>query len=141
MDAWFDEDEQVHGHLRDPYHRVDIRESSRRVKVVVDGVTIAETPHPRVLSETGLPNRYYIAPEEVRAEYLLHSVTHTVCPYKGTASYKTIAVGTRRLEDAVWVYHEPLDGALKISGWFSFLHDEVLLEVDGQRNTSLPHDR
>jgi len=98
-------------------------------------VLIAETTRPLVLSETGLPNRYYLAPEDVKTEYLVHSETHSVCPYKGTASYKTIVLDTRRLENAVWFYPQPVDGALKISGRLSFLHEEVVVEFDGQRVT------
>ena len=135
LDAWFDEDEEVHGHLRDPYHRADVRESSRHIRITVGEVLIAETTRPLVLSETGLPNRYYLAPEDVRTEYLVHSETHSVCPYKGTASYKTVVVDTRRLENAVWFYPQPLDGVLKISGWLSFLHEEIVVEIDGQRVT------
>lgn len=135
MEAWFDEDEEIQGHLRDPYHRVDVRESSRHIRITIDDVLIAETARLLVLSETGLPNRYYLAPEDVRAEYLVHSQTQSVCPYKGTASYKTIAVGTRRLEDAAWFYPDPFDGVLKISGCLSFLHEEVVVEIDGQRVT------
>lgn len=93
MDAWFDEDGEVQGHLRDPYHRVDVRESSRHARIAVDGVVVAETDRPQVLSENGLPNRYYIPPEQVRRELLEASATHAICPYKGTASYLTLRIG------------------------------------------------
>jgi uncharacterized protein (DUF427 family) len=132
MDAWFDEDEEVQGHLRDPYHRVDVRESSVHVRVAVAGKTIAETDRPGILSETGLPNRYYIAPEDVRGEFLRQSAKHTVCPYKGTASYKTLAIGERRIEDAAWFYPQPLESAAKVRGWLCFLHEEIALAVDGK---------
>lgn len=70
IDAWYEEDERIEGHLRDPYHRVDVRESSRHVRVLADGEVIAETRRPKVLFETGLPNRYYIPPDDVRQEAL-----------------------------------------------------------------------
>ena len=60
MDEWYDEDERVEGHIRDPYHRVDVRRSSRPVRVLLDGTVLAETSRPLLLSETGLPNRFYI---------------------------------------------------------------------------------
>src|SRR2546423_924479 len=58
MDHWFEEDEEVYVHPRSPYARVDILSSSRHVKVMIGGVTVAETTHPRLLFETGLPTRF-----------------------------------------------------------------------------------
>ena len=66
MDAWFEEDEEVFTHPRDPYTRVDILPSSRHVRVEVDGVTVAESTSPRLLFETGLPARYYLPKPHVR---------------------------------------------------------------------------
>lgn len=131
MDAWFDEDEEVQGHLRDPYHRVDVRETSRHVKIVVDGEVVAESERPKLLSETGLPNRFYIPPEDTRGELLEPSATHTICPYKGAASYRTLNVGDRRIEDAAWFYPEPLENAFKIRNHLCFLAKGVNIEVDG----------
>ncbi len=103
MDEWFDEDEQVHGHLRDPYHRVDVRRSSRPVRVKAGDTVLAETTHPLLLSETGLPNRFYIPAQDVRQDLLEPSDTHTHCPYKGTASYWSVTNGGGKLTDAVLV--------------------------------------
>lgn len=133
MDAWFDEDEEITGHLRDPYHRVDVRASGRRVRVLVDGEAVADTGRPMVLSETGLPNRYYIPEDDVRRELLEPSATHTVCPYKGTASYYSVRVGGRRLADAAWYYPQPLEDSIKAGGHLCFLGEGIELEVDGAR--------
>ncbi|MBN1238143.1 MAG: DUF427 domain-containing protein [Gammaproteobacteria bacterium] len=130
MDAWYDEDEQVHAHLRDPYHRVDVRDSSSRVRVSAFGELIADTRRPKVLSETGLPNRLYIPPEDVRQQYLEASAKRTACPYKGAAAYRTIRVGDKRLEDAAWVYDEPLENALKVRGHLCFLAEGVDVAAD-----------
>ncbi|MGH8503905.1 MAG: DUF427 domain-containing protein [Gammaproteobacteria bacterium] len=132
MDAWFDEDEEIQGHLRDPYHRVDVRDTSRHVRIIAGGEVVAETRRPRVLSETGLPNRFYIAPGDVHGELLETSPTHTVCPYKGIASYRTLKLGERRIEDAAWVYHQPLENALKVRDYLCFLARGVETEVDGE---------
>src|SRR5581483_8371281 len=70
MDAWFEEDEEVFTHPRDPYTRVDILASSRHVRVEVDGVTVAESASPRLLFETGLPVRYYLPKTHVRMDLL-----------------------------------------------------------------------
>ena len=103
MDEWYDEDERVEGHIRDPYHRVDVRRSSRPVRVLLGDTVLAETTRPLLLSETGLPNRFYIPAADVRQDLLEESDTHTVCPYKGTASYWTVSAGDRKLADAVLV--------------------------------------
>lgn len=132
MDAWFDEDEEIAGHFRDPYHRVDVRATSRRVRVRVADDVVAETDRAMLLSETGLPNRYYLPADDVRRDLLEPSATHTVCPYKGTASYHTLRLNGRRLTDAVWVYPEPLEDAGKIAGYLCYGGDGVVVEVDGE---------
>jgi len=131
MDTWFDEDEEIQGHLRDPYHRVDVRESSRHVRAITAGKLVAETRRPKVLSETGLPNRFYIAPEDVRRELLEQSETRIICPYNGVASYHTVNVGGHRIPDAAWSYEQPLENALKVHGHLCFLGRGVKVEVDG----------
>ncbi len=132
MDAWFEEDEQIFVHPRDPYHRHDILDSSRHVKVTVNGEVVAETDHPKILFETGLPPRYYIPPEDVRKEALVPSDKQTQCPYKGIASYYSVEAGGGRLEDLVWYYPEPIPEAGKIKGLLCFFNEKVDLEVDGE---------
>ncbi len=129
MDEWYDEDERVEGHIRDPFHRVDVRNSSRYVRVTLGDQVLAETTRPRLLSETTLPNRFYIPREDVREDLLEPSDTHTVCAYKGTASYWSVRVGNRTLTDAVWSYPEAQGDAAKINGYLCFLHDEITTEV------------
>lgn len=135
MDAWFDEDEEVFGHIRDPYHRVDIRDTSRLVQVVAGDTIVAESRRAKVLSETGLPNRYYVPADEVRPDLLVPSATHTVCPYKGTASYRSLhrSPGGEDgvITDAAWSYPEPFDGARAIAGHLCFVADGVETMVDG----------
>ena len=91
MDAWFEEDEEVFTHARDPYTRVDILPSSRHVRIEVDGVTIAESMKPRLLFETGLPVRYYLPKTDVRMDLLAPTETASHCPYKGEAEYWSAA--------------------------------------------------
>jgi uncharacterized protein (DUF427 family) len=130
MDEWYDEDERLEGHLRDPYHRVDVRRSSRLVRVMLDGGTVlAETRRPLLLSETGLPNRFYIPQDDVRRDLLEPSDTHTVCPYKGTASYWSVRLGDRKLTDAAWSYPQARDDAAAARGYLCFGHDELTTEV------------
>jgi uncharacterized protein (DUF427 family) len=128
MDAWYEEDEQVFVHPRDPYHRIDTLDSSRRVKVRVNGEVLAQTERPKILFETGLPPRYYIPPEDV----LLQSEKTTRCPYKGIASYWSVEAGGERVEDLVWYYPDPIPEAAKIKGLLAFFNEKVDLEMDGE---------
>ncbi|WP_370326511.1 DUF427 domain-containing protein [Euzebya sp.] len=129
LDAWFDEDEQVHGHLRDPYHRVDARRSSRHVVVRHGDVVLAESTRPVVVSETGLPNRFYLPAGDVRTDLLTSSTTRTHCPYKGDASYWSLRDGSGH--DIAWSYETPFAEALPAAGHLCLLGDGVTTEVDG----------
>ncbi|MDQ3913608.1 MAG: DUF427 domain-containing protein [Actinomycetota bacterium] len=132
MDHWYEEDEEVFVHPRDPYHRVDILDSSRHVKVTVNGEVVAKTERPKVLFETGLPPRYYFPPEDVREDVLVESEKSTRCPYKGIASYWSVEAGGELIEDLIWYYPEPIPEAGKIKGRLAFFNEKVDLEVDGE---------
>lgn len=133
MDAWFDEDERIEGHLRDPYHRVDVRRSSRHVVVRSGDTVLAESSRPMVLSETGLPNRYYLPPEDVRTDLLASSTTRTVCPYKGEASYWSFRHGHRTIADVAFAYHRPFDDTARVAGHRCFIsNDDITVELDGE---------
>ncbi|MDX1621259.1 MAG: DUF427 domain-containing protein [Nitriliruptorales bacterium] len=132
MDAWFEEDEEVFVHPRDPYTRVDILQSSRHVRVEVDGVTVANTHQPRLLFETNLPTRYYIPKTDVRMDLLRPSDTHTHCPYKGQASYYDLVLEDSTYEDFVWWYPSPLLESVGIAGYVAFYNEKVDLYVDGE---------
>lgn len=129
-DAWYVEDEPVFGpHLRDPYHRVDVYESSRPATARVGDEVIAHTPRPKLLFETSLPVRVYFPAADVSPGVLAPSEKRTRCPYKGEASYWSVELGERRVEDAGWSYPTPLTEALKVTGHVSFLHDDVTVEL------------
>jgi uncharacterized protein (DUF427 family) len=132
MDGWYEEDEQVFVHPRDPYVRIDAIQSSRRVRVELDGEIIAETDHPVLLFETGLPARFYIPKEDVRLDLLEPSDTHTACPYKGVASYYSINMGDRRIKDVAWYYPDLYDEVGKIQDLLAFYPGKVdAIYVDG----------
>jgi uncharacterized protein (DUF427 family) len=131
MDEWLEEDEPVYVHPRSPYTRVDILASSRPVRVVVDGVTVADSTRPHILFETGLPPRYYLPLSDVRLDLLTPSASQTQCPYKGTASYWSLTVGAEHYDDFVWMYRSPLPESQKITGLACFYNERVDLYVDG----------
>ncbi len=93
---------------------------------------MAETGRPRILFETGLPPRYYIPPEDVKTELLKESDAQTKCPYKGTASYRSVEVNGKTTEDIAFFYPEPLPEAEKVEGYLCFLGEDVETEVDGK---------
>jgi uncharacterized protein (DUF427 family) len=131
IDAWYEEDEEVFVHPRDPYTRVDTVHSSRRVRVEVDGETIAVTSRPVLLFETGLPTRYYIPKLDVRMDLLESSDTVTHCPYKGDASYWNLRLGDKTFKDFVWAYRRPIPEIPKIENLLCFYNEKVELYVDG----------
>src|SRR5204862_6029664 len=116
MEEWLEEDEPAIGHARDPYHRVDVLDSSREVRVEIAGEVVAETRRPRALFETGLPTRWYIPPEDVRQDLLAASDNHTVCAYKGVASYRS----ARTEEDVAWFYPDPRHDAERVRDHICF---------------------
>jgi uncharacterized protein (DUF427 family) len=137
MSEWLEEDEPVYVHPRDPYKRVDILASSRRVRVELDGITVAESSQPRVLFETGLPPRYYLPLTDLRMDLLRPSENVTRCPYKGTAGYwsvdtSAVAQTGRVHKDVVWIYRSPLSESQKIAGLACFYNERVELYVDGE---------
>lgn len=131
VDAWFEEDEEVFKHPRDPYHRVDVLHSSRRVVVLVDGIVVADSMQPRLLFETNLPVRYYLPKLDVRMDLLEPTTTSSVCPYKGTAEYWSVTINGESHRDIAWGYREPISEAAKIAGLICFYNEKVDIEVDG----------
>jgi uncharacterized protein (DUF427 family) len=132
FDDWYEEDEPVAGHPRDPFHRVDVRRTARPVRIEVDGDVVAETTRARLLFETSLPVRFYLPREDVRLE--LHPGSRrSYCPYKGRASYWSIDAGGRRREDLGWSYEQPLPDAVAITGLVAFWDERVDVFLDGER--------
>jgi uncharacterized protein (DUF427 family) len=129
-DAWYVEDEVSFGpHLRDPYHRVDVNESSRTVTVRVGDRLIARTMRPKLLFETSLPVRVYVPRTDVAPGVLVESDKRTQCPYKGEATYFSLDVDGRRVEDGAWSYETPLPEAQKVTGHVCFLADAIDVDV------------
>ena len=132
VDAWYEEDEEIFVHPRDPYKRVDVLESSRCVQVVLGGTVVAETRRARFLFETRLPTRYYIPAEDVRLDVLAPSDKVSRCPYKGEARYYSAQIGGKRFADLVWTYPDPIPECLKIKGLLCFFNEHVdEIRVDG----------
>ena len=127
---WLEDDEEIIGHPRDPFHRVDIRASSAEVAVALDGVTLARTNSAQLLYETMLPVRYYLPPSDVRLDLLQESPKRTVCPYKGLASYLSYP-DSGQGDDIGWSYDRRFLDAAQIHGLICFFNERVDLTVNG----------
>jgi uncharacterized protein (DUF427 family) len=129
---WFEEDEPIYVHPRNPYTRADALRSQRHVRVELDGVLLAETASPVLLFETGLPTRYYIDPTDVAFAHLEPSATQTQCPYKGvTSGYWSVRIGDTVHADLAWTYHFPLPAVSQIAGLVAFYNEKLDIAVDG----------
>ena len=129
---WYEEDEPVLGHPRDPFDRIDCLRSSRHVVIASDGVTLADTTRATLLFETPLPTRYYVPREDVAMDLFDRTDSHTVCAYKGEASYWSARVGDTVLRDIAWSYEEPRHDAAPVAGLISFYTEKLDLTVDGE---------
>ncbi|MEU6812248.1 DUF427 domain-containing protein [Streptomyces sp. NPDC046831] len=103
-------------------HEITIEHGTQRVRVVRDGLVLAESDRPLVLRETGCPARYYLPAEDVRLDLLTASGTHTHCPFKGTASYWSLPDAP----DLVWAYPDPKPGVAEIKDHLCFYDVEVV---------------
>lgn len=127
-DRWMVEDEPVAGHLRDPYHRVDVHQSSRPVRISCDDDVIAESARPVMVFETGMLPRAYVPRRDVVAGHLAPSPTTSTCQYMGDAAYWHVHAGGRTFPDAAWSYELPLAEAMKIAGHVCFAAEGIVIE-------------
>jgi len=139
-DRWLEEDEEVIVHPHDPYHRIEVLSSSRRVQVRIEGELVAESTRPRILFETGLPPRYYLPQEDVRMETLEPVDLTTGCAYKGWATYWDVITSGGRVPAAVWSYPDPLREGELVRDLLCFFQErpEIEVEVDGVVQESSP---
>ncbi|KAL2071115.1 hypothetical protein VTL71DRAFT_12350 [Oculimacula yallundae] len=131
MDAWFEEDQQIYDHPKNPYTRIDILPSSRKIEVKIGGITVAESNNPMFLFETGLRTRYYLPKTSVNWKYLSPSTTTTKCPYKGKANYYNATVDGKEYKDIVWWYEYPITESAAVQGLVCFYNEKVETYVNG----------
>jgi uncharacterized protein (DUF427 family) len=129
MDAFYEEDERIVGHAADPYHRVDIRQTSRHLVVRDGDRVVAETRRPVVLYESGFAPRWYVPREDIDETALTPVEGQTFCPYKGLAGY--FDIGSRKR--AAWSYPEAWPEVARVSGFVSFEPDVVDVHLDDRK--------
>ena len=133
LDSWFEEDEEVFVHPRNPYTRVDATRSTRKVRIELEGVVLAESSSPVMVFETGLPTRYYLNHNEVDFDHLLPTDTVTACPYKGrTTGYWSVSIGGQVHPDLAWTYGFPTAPLLAVTGLIAFYNEKVDVFLDGE---------
>jgi len=133
LDHWFEEDEEVFVHPRDPYTRVDALRSTRSVVVELEGIELARSTSTVMVFETGLPTRYYFNRTEVHFEHLEGTDTVSSCPYKGmTSAYWSVRLAERTVPDLAWAYDFPTRQLLPIAGLVAFYNEKVDIAVDGE---------
>lgn len=124
-DAWFEEDEEVFVHARDPHVRIDTLPTSAHLQVILDGMVIADTRRAMMLVETNHPVRYYLPEADIRLDLLTFSPKTTSCPYKGVASYWSATIDGQLHENIAWQYRDPIAEIPKIKGLISFYPEKV----------------
>lgn len=114
-----------------PDHPISITPNPARVRVSAGNVVIAETTHALTLKEASYPPVQYIPREDANMALLTRSGRSTHCPYKGDASYFSINVGGKVLENAVWSYETPFPAMADIAGHLAFYPDKATIEEVG----------
>ncbi len=134
MDGWYEEEDEIFVHARDPYKRVDVLNSSRHVQVALGGQVVADSRRPCLVIETGHLIRYYLPREDVRMDLMEPSDTRSRCPYKGTARYWSANVNGQPFEDTVWSYEDTIAECPRIRDLMCFFNERVdSIHVDGER--------
>jgi uncharacterized protein (DUF427 family) len=118
--------------LPSPAHPITIEPTRSRVVVRVDGKIIADTTSALTLQESTYPAVQYVPLADVDQSLLRRTDTSTYCPFKGDASYYTIALPDRELVDAVWTYETPYPAVDVIAGHVAFYPNQVQLSVGEQ---------
>ena len=133
VDEWWEEDEQIFGHARDPKKRLDTVPSHRPVKVVLGGEVVAETTDAMFAFEGNHPVRFYIPEKDVRMDFLSATETTSVCPYKGLSGYFSATVNGTIYDDIAWSYRETLPECPRIKGLICFYNENVdAVFLDGE---------
>ncbi len=129
---WWEEDEPLMGHPRDPFHRIDVRRSSREVRITHESTVLMHSKHPRLLFEGSMPMpRYYVPRTDIRVE-LRPSDTRTVCAYKGEATHYSVRLDDQELTDIAWCYENPLSDGEAVAGLVCFYQERLDTEVNGE---------
>jgi uncharacterized protein (DUF427 family) len=139
VDTWVEEGRKLVHYPPNPYHRVDCRPTTRRLRVTIAGTTLVDTDDTVIVFETALEPRLYVDPSHVHTDLLRQTDTSTYCNYKGVATYWSAVIGDAKVEDVAWSYQDPPPESLPIKGFLSF--DATRAEVHAELpNSVAPQD-
>lgn len=110
-----------------------VEDSPRHVRVVLNGVVIAESRRAKRVCETSTPPAWYIPPEDVRMACLTPIGRRTVCEWKGAASYYDVRAGGKFVGSAAWYYPHPTPGYEAIQGYVAFYPQQLECYLDDER--------
>jgi uncharacterized protein (DUF427 family) len=138
VDTWFEEGRQLVTYPPNPYHRVDLHPTCRRLTITVAGTTLVDTDDTLILFETALEPKLYVDPAHVRTDLLRRTETTSWCNYKGWASYWAAEIDGTVVEDVAWSYEDPLPESSRIAGFLSFDPEKVELSAELPQGSSRP---
>ena len=114
--------------LPGPDHPITITANPKRIRVLADGIVIADTSKALTLKEASYPAVQYLPREDAQMELLQRTDRVTHCPYKGDANYFSIVADGKTLDNAIWTYEAPYPAMTEISGYLAFYPDKVKIE-------------
>lgn len=116
-----------------------VETARKHIQIIFNGVLIADTRNAQRVLETSHPPSYYIPPEDVRMQYLQHGDAFSLCEWKGAASYYSLVIGEKSIENVAWVYANPMPAFGAIRNHIAFYpHDMDACWVDGERAQPQP---
>jgi uncharacterized protein (DUF427 family) len=118
-----------------------LQDTNKNLKVICNGLVLAETNRGKRVLETSHPPVYYFPPETIKREYLIAIAKQGLCEWKGRYRYYDIRVNDKYLKDAAWQYVEPTTNFLPIKDYYGFMpslmdacyvDDELVIPQAGQ---------
>ncbi|MEO1190232.1 MAG: DUF427 domain-containing protein [Pseudomonadota bacterium] len=125
LESFWQEDQRLLAHPRNPFVRIDTLTSQRRVQVTAGGQRLADSQAAVLLFETDLPLRPYLSPQDLRMDLLVPSSSRSVCPYKGEARYFDLQLDGRQVKDVAWTYSDPFAEVALIKDRICFFPEMV----------------
>lgn len=118
-----------------------LEETTKPIRVIFNGIAIADTRRAKRVLETSHPPCYYIPPEDIKLEYLSQTGRKSFCEWKGMAGYADVVVGDKRAANAAWYYSQPTSEFAAIKDHLSFYASKMdACYVDDELVQSQPGD-
>lgn len=97
-----------------------LEDTTKHIKIIFNGVTIADTHHAKRVLETSHPPVYYLPPADINMEYLVRENRSSFCEWKGSAGYYSVVVGDKQAQNAAWFYPDPTPAFASIENYVAF---------------------